>query len=499
MEEKTANTSVGQTSYSEDAGKIDLFKIMHDLWKGVKNGWWLPLVLALAAGALRFATIDRNYAPYYETSAAVYVKMANSDKGSSYKDALSAEQMVIVFPYLLQNGVLTDAIETQLGTEGIPGSIDVQADPYTSLLTFTVTGSDPEAIHELLEAVITVFPDTLSYIVGPTQFTVFKDMGVPSEPANQKPSQLSYVKEAVKSAVKVFFGVLLLILLYSMTIRTISNTQEIKNYLNAPNLGALPSIKKKKRTNQQKNQLTLDNSQIPFGFKESVRTIRTRFERIAEEKEIRVLLVTSTVPGEGKTTVAANLALSLAQKGRKVLLIDGDMRNPSVSSLLQLKGTDRGLYEFLSGEASADQVIRVLPDSGLYVITAGRVSRKSADLLSSETMKELLDQVRAYADYVIVDTPPVMVLGDSMALGKYVDGCIYVVRRDYVRRHLVLEGFSQIAENGCRIAGTILNDDLTGSTGVSSHYGHYGKYGSYGKYAKTYGYSYGEKDTGRKA
>lgn len=268
----------------------------------------------------------------------------------------------------------------------------------------------------------------------------------------------------------------------------------MKQYLNAPNLGSLPMVKFKKRSNKQKNQLLVDNPQVPFGFGESLRIIRTRFEREAEKKGSRAVLVTSTVPGEGKTTIAVNLAISLVQKGRKVLLVDGDMRNPSIAESLQMDTQMPGLSEVLTGKSAVEDVITELPDYGLYVITAGSATQQSSDLLSSDAMKAFLEQVSEYAHYVIVDTPPVMVLGDSMALGKYVDGCIYVVRRDHARRRLILEGFAQTAEHGCRILGTILNDDAEGGTGYGSRYGHYGKYGSYGKYGHygKYG-SYGVK------
>lgn len=503
MEQKTTDTSVHENSnYStayisrqDEVEKIDLFKLLLDMWKGIKAGWWIPFVLALAVGVFQFVTSDRSYTPYYETSATVFVRLADNDN-SNYQNRLTAEQMVTLFPYLMKNGVLNDAIQTQLGTEEIPGTVNISVSPSTNLLTFTVTGADPKKIYELLQAVIEVYPDTLSYIAGPTEFTMFKDMGIPSDPANSKPSELVFIKSAAISAGKIFIIGLVLLALYGMSIRTISSVEELKHYLNATNLGVLPAVRLKKRSNKKKNQLTIDNEQIPFGFGESLRMVRNRFERKMEEKNSRVVLVTSTIPGEGKTTAAVNLAMSLAMKGKKVLLIDGDMRNPSVAGILQLDENRKGLCEILTGKAAPEQVITVLQDSGLYVIPAGGVTRKSTDLLSSEKMKKLLHQVKEYADYVIVDTPPVMVLGDSLAVGKYVDGCIYVVRREQARRHVILEGFTQMAESGCQMLGTILNDDLNGGSGISGAYGRYGKYGKYGGYGKygKYGYyGYGKK------
>ena len=501
METKTIGTSKYQTALQGDEGKIDLFKIMTDMWKGIKAGWWILLILALAAGVYQFFRYDRSYTPYYETSATVFVNLAG-DGSKSFQNCLTANQMVTLFPYLMENGVLTDAIEDEMGLEkgaALPGSVSLEVSSSTNLLTFYVSGSDPEEIYALLQAVIEVLPDTLSYIAGPTEFIMFKDMGVPAEPANSQTSELDFIKFAGIYAAKLYIMGVLLLALYGLTIRTIANADEMKQYLNAPNLGVLPSVTFKKRSNSRKNQLTVDNSRVSFRFGESLRMLRNRFERVMEENESRVVLVTSTIPGEGKTTVAVNLAMSLAQKGRKVLLIDADMRNPSVTAILQMNSSADGLCEVLNGKTRVEDAITVLPDSGLYVLPAGGVTNKSTDLLSSKQMHQLILKVQDYADYVIVDTPPVMVLGDSLALGKYVDGCIYVVRRERARRHVILDGFTQMAENGCRILGAVLNDDLNGGSGIGGRYGHYGKYGSYGKYGKygsygRYGYGGSEKE-----
>ncbi|MGN0292604.1 MAG: polysaccharide biosynthesis tyrosine autokinase [Lachnospiraceae bacterium] len=504
MDNNTVNTSPRTEDAWNEEDRIDLFQLLPGLWKGFRAGWWIPLILAIAVGLWNYRSADRSYTPYYKTSATVYVSMASGQNGT-YQDILSAEQMVTFFPYLMQNGVLTDAIETKLGKEGLPGTVDLEADANTNLLTFTVTGSDPEEIHELLLAVLEVFPDTLSYIVGPTEFTLFKDMGIPDEPANAKPSELTFIKASAKTAGRVYLTGLILVLLYGLTIRTISSKAEMKQCLNAVNLGVLPTVKFKKRKKHRKNQLTMDNPRVPFGFRESMRTVRTRFEREAEKNDSRIILVTSTVPGEGKTTTAVNLAMSLAGKGLKILLVDGDMRNPSVAGILQINGKRSGLSEVLTGRCLAEDAIIELPDAGLYVLTAGKTTRRSTDLLSCAAMEDFLEEVREYADYIIIDTPPAMVLGDSMALGKYADGCVYVVRCGCAKRNLVIEGFAQIAENGCRILGTVLNDAAEGSTGYGGRYRNYGKYENYGKYGGhgkygaygrygAYGsYGYGEK------
>lgn len=491
--EKTPRSS-SEAAFTEGPEKIDLIEYIIREIKVLKRLWWIPVLAALICTAISFIRADRTYTPAYQTSAVVYVEMADSE-GDSWQNCLTAEQMETFVPYLLSNGVLSDAIEKELGYTGMPGSFSISADSNTNLLNLTVTGSDPEKIHDLLQAVIQVLPDTLGYIVGPTHFQVFKDTGVPREPYNQKLSNLDILKQSIRSSVKVFLFLMALILLYGLTVRTIVTREDIRQNLNTNLLGEIPSIRLKKRSRKDLNQLTIENKGISYRLPESVRMVRTRFERLAEEKNCRTILVTSSIPGEGKTTVAVNLALSLAEKGKKVLLIDGDMQNPSVCKALQVNPSYRGLSDVLTGHARVNEVIRFVDTSGLYMIPSGKVTKESTELLGSEKMTGLLNHVKDYADYVIIDTPPAMVLGDSLALSKAVDGCIYVVRSDYARRSVILDGFSQMADYGCRIIGTVLNASASDGSGYGYGYG-YG-YGSskykVSQYSGYYGSPYSSK------
>lgn len=491
-ESEKKQRSSSEIMHSEELEKIDLIEYINREIKVLKRFWWIPVLAMIIYTAASFIRADRTYIPSYQTSAVVYVQMAD-EEGGSWQNCLTAEQMETFVPYLLANGILSDAIEEELGYSGMPGSFSVSADPNTNLLNLTVTGSDPEKIYELLQAVIKVLPDTLGYIVGPTSFQVFKNMGIPTEPYNQKRSELDILKQSIRSSFKVFLLILALILFYGLTIRTIVTREDIRTNLNTNLLGELPSIRLKKRSRAELNQLTIDNEGISYRLAESMRMIRTRFERLADEKNYHTILVTSSVPGEGKTTVAVNLALSLAEKGKKVLLIDGDMQNPSVCQTLQMYSYHIGLSDVLTGRAKVNEVIRSVDAGRLYVITSGKVTKESTELLGSEKMSGLLNQVKAYADYVIIDTPPAMVLGDSMALAKAVDGCIYVVRSDYASRSIILEGFSQMADYGCRIIGTVLNASASEGAGYGYGYGYGGSKYKVNKYSGYYGSPYSSK------
>lgn len=475
-------------SIESDDSKIDLIGLFTDMLKGLKAFWWLPFLTAIIVFTFFYVRYDRDsYVPEYTVSTSAYVIRRSDGDTASYKSNLTAEQMSTLYPYLLKNGLLNDALEQELGTSSFGGTIKLTVNPYSNILNISVTGKDPEKVKALLDAFVKVFPDTISYIVGPTSFEVLTPYEVPTSPSNPvDQSEYKVIKYCLIRALIAWFIVAALLMLYGLTIKTMESTNDLRRYLNADNLGALPVVNLKRRSNQALNEITIDNKSVEFGFNESLRTVRTRLERACERTNARTIIVTSTVPGEGKTTISVNLAMGLAQKGFKVMLIDGDMRNPSVGGILQMEGNRVGLSEYLEEKAELTDIISRLHDSSLYVILAGRPTSKSADLLSSSRMEDMLLELREYADYIFVDTPPIMTLGDSIAVAKYVDGCVYVVRRDFARRSTVMEGFATVSENGCRILGTVLNRSETGSTGYGGGYHHYGKYGYKNKYYKNY-------------
>ena len=217
-------------------------------------------------------------------------------------------------------------------------------------------------------------------------------------------------------------------------------------------------------------------------------------------------MVTSSISGEGKSTVAANLAISMARKGKRVVLVDCDLRNPTVSQIFDLKEEYPGLVSILRGQSELQDSLVSVSDHGnplgLTLLPGGQREPRLVEILSSENMKNVIETLREQADVVILDTPPSAMLVDAMMLVRYVDAIAYVVMSDFARRRYIYEGVEELSTSGAPIVGCILNGGRTrgGRYGYYGYYSYRGKYGygSYGYGAKSYSAkAYGEEKSGK--
>jgi capsular exopolysaccharide synthesis family protein len=217
------------------------------------------------------------------------------------------------------------------------------------------------------------------------------------------------------------------------------------------------------------------------GLSEAYRTLRSSI-LLGWEGGLRRLLITSSQPQEGKTTVSLNLACSLAQLGRNVLLIDADMRRPNCARQLGVEPT-HGLSAYLRGGVDFDSLLAATPISHLSLIHAGAAEAFASDLLCSPRLAELLDEAARRFDHVVIDSPPSLVLSDARTISRLVEGVILVVS-DETDRGALLRTKQTFDDAGVRLVGFVMNRVNL----ADLDYGYYRHYGYY--------YAYGEKQSG---
>ncbi len=204
---------------------------------------------------------------------------------------------------------------------------------------------------------------------------------------------------------------------------------------------------------------------------ESFRILRANLEFLSVDKPVEALCITSAGPEEGKTSVALNLGIAMAQGGKKVVLVDADLRKPKVHQLLELTQSP-GLSEALIAKAPVEKYLKPW-GKNLFVLTSGRLPPNPADLLASQRMGELLMELRDLADIVIVDSPPILACADTVFLGKWVDGILMVAEWGKTDRSAFVEAVERARQGGLRVLGTVLNKVKPPSKGYYYYYYYY--------------------------
>lgn len=473
-------------------GIFDIGVIMENAWKGLKRYWWIFLILISVCASGAYWKAKSVYSPYYKASSTFIVNMNRSVTYSEdYYNNATASQMGKTFPYILNSGVLMEVVASDLGVDTISETITAEAMEDTNLFELSVTGSDPQQTYDVLQSVIKNYPVVAEFVIGDTQLHVLDESGVPEEPENQ-PDFMPAAKQGAKLALVICF---LILAVYATTRNTIRKEEDFKKILNIRCLGTMPLVVFKKRSSAKNERILLDNKRIAPGFLESSRSLRTRILKECREQGLKTLLVTSSMPGEGKSTVVANLALSLVQKGSSVVLIDGDLRHPSLAGVMGFQKEDYswGFGDVIMGKADFADALISYKDTKLKLLLGAEPINSTEHLLTKESTKEVLAQAVKEADYVFIDTPPGGMLADASILAQYADGAIFVVRQDWVRKDRVVEAVQTMADTGIVMAGCILNAAETGLMGYGSGYSRYGGYYGRGNYG--YGYGYGMETT----
>jgi capsular exopolysaccharide synthesis family protein len=283
---------------------------------------------------------------------------------------------------------------------------------------------------------------------------------------------------------------------------TLKNPDDIERLLRVPTLALIPSRESLNHTStalygRAGQTLTLPNGKRVAlqkvsgktwiridgngtqhsALSEAFRGLRTSVLLSAAGRPPRSLTFVSAEPGEGKTTIASNLAISLAQLGKRVLLIDGDMRRPCVHKLFGIENHSDGLVTYLTGEQEWRQLVRPTGMAGLDCLVCGPVPPNPSELLSSDRMQMLIREAMAEYQFVLVDAPPLLNVADGRILATMVEGAILVVKGGFTPRELAQRAQLHIRDVGAHLIGVVLNDVDIRHNGYYNGYYRYGGYG----------------------
>lgn len=454
---------------------FDLIVLVRD----VLRKWLVVLAVSLMVGVGAYVLTDLRYEPVY-SSTTTFVVTTRSSSSTVYKNLTSTTSLASVFSDLMNSSLMRKTVLNEAGLGHFRGTISASAIPETNLLTLKVTDSDPATAY-LVNRAIVEGHEALTYeVVGNITLEVLQTPVVPTAPTNYADAV-----GAMKQAMVLAAGALCMGFLYfSYTKDTVRSGMEVRQKLSCRYLGQIPHERKYKTLKSwlrhQKTGVLITNPITSFGFGETIRKLRRRVERYMSGK--KVLMVTSLLENEGKSTVAANLALSLARKHERVLFLECDLRKPAGCTILEQEWKGPGVRDVLVGKANAENAVVRDRNAGLYMLLEPKRMRNPAELMGSERMRELIGWARENYDYVVLDLPPMGVAMDAESIMDFADASLLVVRQNTARAPDLNKAVATLENGRAELIGCVLNNTFSSALVTGQGYGNYGNYKNYGGY-----------------
>lgn len=465
-----------------------------DFCRGFKKFWWAIAIVCVLCCTFNVFRYHKSYTPMYK--AEVTFTVSTQDKVSSingisaynfYYDASTASHLASTFPYILSSNLLQEAVASDLNLTSVPVSLTASSVSGSTMFTLSATGYEPQLTYDALISTMENYPDIAKYVVGNIKFNIITSPILPTEPYNEP----TYFNEVFKGVTYGLVIGLVFLLCYTALRTTIRTKKDIRANLNVKCLGVIPYIIIKKNSRKEKEHLLINSKLTDGRFPDSIRSLRSVVKNVLKDDK-KVIAVTSTVAEEGKTTVCANIAISFAAMGKKVLLADCDLKNPSV---LKTLGANEDELQYLT--VTDKYKIAYLEKHKIYVMTLV-ADDNTNEIVNSGNLADIFSFVKKDYDLVFVDTPPCSVVSDAMFVAQASDGVLYVILQDTARISKIKSGLDSLMSTDSEILGCILNGAQTSVMGYGyykaynkyGYYRGYGKYGRYGKYGK-YDYSDG--------
>jgi succinoglycan biosynthesis transport protein ExoP len=418
-------------------------------WRLITAGVLLGLVVALAL--LWFTP------PTYSSSARLFVSAATTtDASAAYQSDLFSQQRVTSYVQLLTGEELNGRVATALGLDLNPlevaEKVTARPIPDTVILEVTVTDSSPRRAYDIATALTEQFTEWVTLLETPRGSSVSTVNVTTVQPAKLDndpvgPDAARYL--AGGAVLGLLLGVAVVLVRNRMD-TTVRSARDVADLAGADPIGRIvddPQL-------AEKHLITALDA--PSRTPESFRAIRTYLQFSDAEPPPRIITVTGSVPGEGTSTVALNLALVLALSGSHVLLVDADLRRPDITRYLGLAG-ERGLTDVLAGTADLDDVVQPWSDDRLSVLGAGPMPPDPSELLGSAPMRTLLETWHHTHDFVILDAPALLAVTDGAVLAALSDGCLLTTRFGKTRREQLAEAIATLARVDATLVGVVLN------------------------------------------
>ena len=464
---------------------IDLVKLLFYILKHI---WLLILCAAIGAGYMYWRTSYR-VRDTYTASGTMYVYNANPNLVNygytNASDLSSAVKLLDTYTVVVKSNKVLDVVVERLLPDypnitvgAIAGSLSMGSVSETGVTRVRCTTDDPQKSADICNAVLDVAPNEIIRVVGAGNIEII-DYATPPKSPDGRGTTRQVLTGALAGAA-VAAGILALLFLLN---QKVDDTKELTDNYKLPVLSA---IKRDKEENEDPGKFML-NEDSPMDVIESYAKLRMNLLYTLVDKDKHTVIVTSAISGEGKSTIAANLAISAAMSGKRVLLVDADMRRACQHDVFHYDDNFKGLSDVLVGSCAWRDVVLSSNQTTMNILPAGSLPPNPAELLDSPAMHTLLTELEAAYDLVLLDVPPINIVADPLALSAWVAGGLFVVRQGYSDHRDIRRALNQAEMTGLNLLGFVFYGENLRQGGYYSRRYYYGKYGKYyGNYYKRY-------------
>lgn len=478
---------------AEEDSTIDIFRVFRLM---LKRAWLIILICVLSAAlmfGLAWITHEDTYTSYASFSLIIR-NSASTQAGTGTEssteipgqpsaltssDISIAEKLTASVRYLMYSDAVLDDISAGIGhkltARGLKNVLVISSVDQTPFISLRVTTTDPKLSKQVAQETLKVLNEYVPVQLGEVER--LETLNTPKEGTLDSSATMKYFP------LLGFFGALIVcffvVFLMDMFSHTLKSVKDVQTLVGTTLLTTIPSAEKKRRKHSQPMRgLLIDSASASFPFVEAYKSLRTKIENLTARKGYRKYIITSAHQDEGKTTVAVNLAMALAQNGKSVIVIDCDLRKPAVMLTLTGKQDDSpGMLSAINGKTDWKDTVKYISSHGIFVIPSGGSAENAAELLNSPVLDEVIEGAEREFDYVLIDTPPTKVVTDALVIATRADATILVMKQDYSDVDSINDVIDDFSSSPAKVIGGVFNSADAGSFG-----------------SRYYAYRYGGKD-----
>ena len=461
--------------------QIDLYSMFRDVLRNL----WVILLGAIAAGMIVNMSVKSDFQSTYSTKT-TFVVTSRTSSNYTYSNLSAASSMASSFSNILNSRLLQKKVCQDLGIPSFNATTSASVIQGTNLMNLQVTSDTPRNAYLIIRSIMRNINGLTQYVSSDMVMEVLQEPKVPTG----ADASFTAARQTLKAFVLAAAAITLVYMYLSYRKDTIKGDKDLEDKLDAHCLGMVYHDSAYRNVRDflsgKRNRHLVTDLSAKFDYVERYKKIGANISSNARRHDAKVILVTSVREHEGKSTASANIALSLAQQSHKVLLIDGDLRRPTLQTLfLRKKDTlPATLGDLLTGKAAMMDALWFDKRRNLYLMLNKKNYTNSTDIVSSPNMERLLESARDYFDFIVIDSPPMSLMADAEVLVDLSDLSVLVVKYDQVLAPDLNDAIDSLRDCKAHFAGCVLNDvrTLPGARRAVGGYGGYGRYKSYRRY-----------------